>query len=167
MKKRSKYTPTFDKAFRGWTVKEARRRYARLAPMWEFEDLLQEGACIFVKCCRRYPKIKTPEHMMALYKTAYTRHLIDLTLRAYRYRKHMVGCSADAILSTAESEVSAGGPVLPRSVSNAMLARMSTFNEGPLNCILAKFGGSVEIAAEYLRKLPKDKRAEWLAAARG
>ena len=161
------YKPMFNDSFAKWTAKEARRRFPGLAVCWEFEDLLQEGACIFAKCCQRYPRVNTPQHMMALYKVAYTRHLINLGAKAYKYRARISSVSVERALEAAQSSVPNEETTLPRTVLQGMLARMSTHNEGPLNCILAKFGGSIEAAASYLRELPPEERNEWLAAARG
>src|SRR5262245_23060707 len=103
------YKPVFTEPFRLWTIKEARKRYPGLSGFVEFEDLLQEGAFVFAKLCHKY-KPYNAAHMMALYKTAYVRHLINLGHKVYKQRVNEVQVSDAAVSAAADNRSLAGIP---------------------------------------------------------
>lgn len=42
---------------------------------------MQEAYLVFLKCQAAYPVLDTPQHFMALYQTAYTRHFTNLAYK--------------------------------------------------------------------------------------
>jgi len=73
------YTPEFKGPIEGWTVNFCKKNQWRLQRSMEWEDIMQEAQVVFLKCKNAYPELDGPSHFMALYKTAWTRHVINLS----------------------------------------------------------------------------------------
>jgi DNA-directed RNA polymerase specialized sigma24 family protein len=69
---------TFKGPLEGWTVNYTKKIYWRVERTHTWEDLMQEAQVVFLKCRARYPDVETPQHFMALYKTSWSRHMVDL-----------------------------------------------------------------------------------------
>lgn len=63
-----------------WLYRTAHKSYWKVARFIEIDDLYQDGQMIYVKCARRYPQVNRA-HLMALFKTSFHRHLINLANR--------------------------------------------------------------------------------------
>jgi hypothetical protein len=64
-----------------WLHSTAYHHYWRVDPSLNIDDLIQDGHVKWTQVVRRYPDIVEPKHLMALFKTAYMRHLHDLSNR--------------------------------------------------------------------------------------
>lgn len=69
----------------GWVVNFLTKNHWRVANTHEMEDAIQEAALIFWRCRTRYPDVED-KHLMALFKTAWTRHFTDLARSASEAR---------------------------------------------------------------------------------
>lgn len=76
---RPKWTGTFE-AFTKNYVRKDLWRFQHLN--YEFEDLISEAYCKFLKCKKDYPITDTPQHFMALYKTALRNKFYDLAMES-------------------------------------------------------------------------------------
>jgi hypothetical protein len=54
------------------------RNYWRVAASMPREDLLQEAYVVFLRCKKKYPRLDTPQHFMALFKTSWNNKFNDL-----------------------------------------------------------------------------------------
>ena len=59
----------------GWAVKLAARSVWRVAPAMDLDDLVQDAHMVWLRCEQRYGTGLAAPHRMALFKTAYQRHL--------------------------------------------------------------------------------------------
>lgn len=76
---RPKWTGTFE-AFTKNRVRKELWRFQHISS--EFEDIISEAYCVFLKCKKAYPIIDTPQHFMALYKTALHNRFYDLAMES-------------------------------------------------------------------------------------
>lgn len=72
------YKPEFKGPIEGWVVNYSRKIHWRIQRTVPWEDMMQEAALVFLKCRGAYPDLDTPQHFMALFKTAWTRRFCDL-----------------------------------------------------------------------------------------
>lgn len=80
------YTPRFVGAFEGRAFNAVKKVYPRLAAEWEFEDLLQEAAVVFLACRERYKgTVDNPAWFMALFSRALHNRFIDLQRGSFSY----------------------------------------------------------------------------------
>lgn len=77
-------TTNMDQGVRGWIFKTARENMWRVSSHIELLDLMQDGAVIWLKVCGRYPGVTETKHRMALFKTAFTNHIHDLSKKRTR-----------------------------------------------------------------------------------
>jgi hypothetical protein len=71
--------PLLDAGIRGLIFNTVKKNYWRVANWLEFEDLIQDGYMLWCKVRRRYPDVHEIKHLTALFKTTFTRHIIDLS----------------------------------------------------------------------------------------
>lgn len=64
-----------------WLHGTAYHHHWRVDPSRDIDDLVQDGFMKWAQVVRAYPDIVEPKHLMALFKTAYCRHLHDLSNR--------------------------------------------------------------------------------------
>lgn len=91
----AQYVPEWHGAIEGYTVNQVTRALWRVAITHDREDLMQEARIVFLKCQRAYPVIDTPQHFMALYKTALTNRIADLSNKHTRIASVSVGDDPD------------------------------------------------------------------------
>lgn len=72
------YIPTFNGPIEGYVVNFLRSQRWRTKALMEHDDLLQEAYLVFLRLSKKYPRIDTPQHFMALFKTSWYRHYTDL-----------------------------------------------------------------------------------------
>ncbi len=68
-----------DQGARLWIFKTARENLWRVAGHIDFDDLVQDGMYFWHRIVTRYPNVTHPPHRMALFKTAYSNHIHDLS----------------------------------------------------------------------------------------
>ena len=73
----STHTPCFEGPIEGWFVNYSRAHYWRVQRTMPWDDLAQEAYICFLRVAKRYPDIETPQHFMALFKTAWIRKFTD------------------------------------------------------------------------------------------
>lgn len=79
IRKKLPFNPVFYGVYQQWAYKEIERNFWRLHYLYDVDDLAQDAYLKFLQCQLRYVGvIETPEHFMALYKTAFRNHLHDL-----------------------------------------------------------------------------------------
>lgn len=81
--------PEFKGPIEGFTVRFLTKNFWRVQASMEFEDAMQEARCVFYKVIRKYKKARQPQHVMALYKTAWSRRFTDLAHRDNNQRTEM------------------------------------------------------------------------------
>lgn len=81
------YRPMFRGPIEGWTVNYTHPLFWRVENIMEWKDVLQEAYIVFLRCQAKYPVMDTAQHFMSLYKTAWTRHFIDMTNTATALRQ--------------------------------------------------------------------------------
>lgn len=74
-----KYLPRFEGAIEGYVVNFTRTNLWRVQSSMEFEDVIQEAHVVFLRLASKYGLTDTPQHFMALFKTAWTNHFTDLS----------------------------------------------------------------------------------------
>lgn len=84
------YKPTFDGPIRGYVLNSLTKNGWRFAATMERQDVLQEAYLVFHRCATRYPETDTPQHFMALFKTAWARHMVDLAHEDTSRRTHEI-----------------------------------------------------------------------------
>ena len=80
------YKPTFAGPIQGWAYNYAAKHLWRVSRIMEWEDLQQEAYIVFARCAKNYRTTDTPQHFMALYKTAWTRAITDYSKADTKYR---------------------------------------------------------------------------------
>lgn len=81
------YRPKWAGTFEAFTKNEVRKNLWRFKYLnQEFEDILSEAYYKFLKCKKDYPIVDTPQHFMALYKTALHRRFYDLAMESTYYK---------------------------------------------------------------------------------
>ncbi len=73
------FIPKWEGPVQGYTVNYLRKNYWRIVGVIEEEDMMQEAKCIFYMVKRRYSYIDNGGWFMALYKTALTNLINDLS----------------------------------------------------------------------------------------
>lgn len=71
--------PLLDAGVRGLVVNMAKKNFWRVANWYEIDDLIQDGYMCWAKVRQAYPKIKNIKHLTALFKTTFSRYIIDLS----------------------------------------------------------------------------------------
>ena len=77
---KSKLRPMDDGA-KFWMLKYAKQNLWRVPDWYEIDDLIQDGFLHYQRIAKKYRKVKTPAHIMALFKRTYTNHIHDLSGR--------------------------------------------------------------------------------------
>jgi len=73
------YHPEWTKEVHGCAYNMARRYGGRLAPWYEWDDLMQEAYLVFARCQRHYAgKVDNPAWFMALFKVSWRRRMVKL-----------------------------------------------------------------------------------------
>jgi DNA-directed RNA polymerase specialized sigma24 family protein len=80
------YTPEFHGPIEGYLMNQITKDLWRVANTHDRQDLMQEGVLVFLRCAAKYSIIDTPQHFMALFKTAWAHHLNDLSVKATKAR---------------------------------------------------------------------------------
>lgn len=73
------YLPSFAGPIEGYVTNFLRKNYWKVAASMEMDDAMQEARLVFLRCASKYGLVDTPQHFMALFKTAWGNHFIDLS----------------------------------------------------------------------------------------
>lgn len=73
-------TPELNNSVIGWIYNESYRSLWKVARWYDFEDLVQDGLMIAIKCRQRYGDVDLP-HFTALVKTSFKNHISSLQHR--------------------------------------------------------------------------------------
>ncbi len=163
------FTPVWESLFESWTWGIAKANEWRTYPDHEASDLVSEGYLIFARCAERYV-VKDRAHFFALYKTAFTRYLIDLSKRRRRRQATM---STFTYLSAQDAETTFD----PRGQSDGADQRAEYVRElaelveavpEPMRALLkASLGAELPTSAPTALGSRRATRADRLAAAAG
>lgn len=74
----AQYVPRWEGPVEGYATNQVTRALWRVARTHDRDDLMQEARIVFWRCSRAYPVLDTPEHFMALYKTALRNRVHEL-----------------------------------------------------------------------------------------
>jgi hypothetical protein len=72
------YEPEWVGPIEGYVVNFLTANHWKVARTVPREDAMQEAYCVFLRCKRKYGPLDTPQHFMALFKTAWYRHFLGL-----------------------------------------------------------------------------------------
>lgn len=81
-----------DEGARLWTARIARENYWRVARWIDLDDLIQDGALHYQRIVIRYHNVRTPKHIMALYKRTFINHIHDLSKKRTKSIKEKLAC---------------------------------------------------------------------------
>ena len=88
------YRPVFEGPIMGYAAGSIQRHLWKVGPLFDRDDMMQEAYLVFLRCASSYPVLDTPQHFMSLFKTAWSRHIIDL---AKKHTKTRVIVSANMV----------------------------------------------------------------------
>jgi hypothetical protein len=74
----SSFDPIFKGPIEGYVVNYIHKHLWKVQRTCERDDLLQDAYVVFLRVKSKYPDLDTPQHFMALFKTAWSRHFTDL-----------------------------------------------------------------------------------------
>jgi hypothetical protein len=80
------YDPEWKGPLEGYVVNTLTKQYWKVARTLAYEDCMQEAYVVFLRCRRKYPRLKEAKHFMALFKTAWYRQFINLANADTAYR---------------------------------------------------------------------------------
>lgn len=114
------FKPRWAGAIEGYTVNYIRRHYWRVQYSMDWEDIMQECRCLFLKLCREYAdEVDNGAWFMGLYKRSLGNLITDLSKEDTYLRR----CTRETELATDDTEW--------------LLERIGTEdNEGTLNCLV-------------------------------
>lgn len=72
------YLAEFKGPIEGYVVNHLKKNYWRVARLHERDDVMQEAFLVFLRVKVKYPELETPQHFMALFKTAWGNHFTDM-----------------------------------------------------------------------------------------
>lgn len=79
---RIRFRPYFDYGCQVWLSRFCRKNFWRVVHWYSLEDMYQDGCVVFHRCLTKYGDKVCQKHLMALFKTAFTNHVHDLS-KAY------------------------------------------------------------------------------------
>lgn len=72
------YQPIWKGPIEGYVTNQLQKIMWRVASTMDRDDVLQEAYIVFLRCSTKYPDMDTPQHFMALFKTAWSRRVHEL-----------------------------------------------------------------------------------------
>ena len=82
-----------DDGARGWLIKTARKNLWRVVPIYDLDDLIQEGYLWYAYIINRYPDAVEPEHIMSLFKLCFSQQIHEIANK--RTRRSPESCFSD------------------------------------------------------------------------
>jgi DNA-directed RNA polymerase specialized sigma24 family protein len=92
-----------DRGVRGWLLNTCKENYWRVAGWYDFEDLIQDGMLHYVRVSNKYPHVTSQKHLGALFRTAFTNHIHDLSKRRSRIDCEINECLLGVPIAEVES----------------------------------------------------------------
>lgn len=89
--------PGLNNSIIGWIYNESRRNLWKVAGWYDFEDLVQDGLILALKCRERYPDVE-PARFTALVKTSFHNHIVNLTRRPNEFYFDELESHSDSVL---------------------------------------------------------------------
>jgi DNA-directed RNA polymerase specialized sigma subunit, sigma24 homolog len=137
-------TPELNDSIIGWIYNEAYRNLWRVNKWYDFEDLVQDGLIIALKCRTRYGDID-PANFTAMVKTSFKNHIIGLQ----RHKSYVMETSIAELaelkhVSEEKALDSISEPVLPDQEIACVLSELPE----PVKAVLRLF-----LSSDNLRKL--------------
>lgn len=148
------YIPVWEGPIEGYTVNYMKRHRWRVARTMEWEDIMQECQCLFLKLCREYEdEYLTRRMFMGLYKTSLRNLIHDLSKEDTYFRE----CTCESDLGDEDQE--------------CLDARISSEeNEGTLGCMIEDAPDEVRaVMSLFLNARPEvyaSASAAWRAVGR-
>lgn len=90
-KRKTIYVPRYEGAIEGYVNNFLRANFWRVAATMQYEDVTQEAYVVFLRLAAKYGVLDTPQHFMALFKTAWFNHFTDLTHADSKHRQGVSG----------------------------------------------------------------------------
>lgn len=81
------YTPEWKGPIEGYVKNFLGKNLWRLKGTHDHDDAINSAYVMFLVCAQKYPMLDTPQHFMALFKTAWTNEFNDLSVKAGNARK--------------------------------------------------------------------------------
>lgn len=81
------YLPDFAGVISSWASAYAAKNAWRVEPLMGYDDLMQDAFLVFIKIRDRYPEVTEAKHFMALFKSAFRNHIIDLGVKRTRHKE--------------------------------------------------------------------------------
>ncbi len=79
MARKAKPVPSMlDDGIKGYISNQARKHLWRVQPLYDYDDLVQEGYVCFAICKNKYGHVETASHFMSLFKTTFQNQIHDL-----------------------------------------------------------------------------------------
>lgn len=85
---RLRWVPEWEGPTQIWTTSFIKKNQWRCDRIHELKDLEQDAYLIFIKIAERYPRVSEQKHFMALYRSALSNHIHDMS--RYMRRKRLV-----------------------------------------------------------------------------
>jgi len=67
-----------DRGVKGWIFKTAKANLWRVIPLYDLDDLIQDGFLYYCIISKKYPNVTNRAHLMRLFQRSYINHLHDL-----------------------------------------------------------------------------------------
>ena len=97
-------TPELNNSIIGWIYNTSYRNLWKVSKWYDFEDLVQDGLMIALKCRARYGSDITPAHFTALVQTSFRNHIIDLQrTNCSVFEYHVVDLEGKSFTSEADA----------------------------------------------------------------
>lgn len=78
-RKQLDWEPEWEGSIEGWTVNFIESNIWRVERIVGFDDLLQEGVLLFLKCKKMYGHVTKPQHFMSLYQKSFRNRVHHLS----------------------------------------------------------------------------------------
>jgi hypothetical protein len=137
-------TPELNDSIIGWIYNESYRSLWKVNKWYDFEDLVQDGLIIALKCRTRYGDID-PAQFVALVKTSFKNHIISLQRhKSYVLETSIAELAELKLISEEDALDSINDPVLPDQEVACVLNELPE----PIKAVLRLF-----LSPDSLRKL--------------
>lgn len=142
--------PGLNDSIIGWIYNESYRQLWKVNRWCDFEDLVQDGLVLALKCRQRYGTELDPPHFLALLKTAFYHHIVDLQRRSGVGTEFRVPELDETFNSEQDAFVSLRGAEFPDQEFACALSELPE----PIKAVLRLF-----LSQDNLRRLQLPLRA--------
>lgn len=138
------YLPEFKGPIEGYVANYLAKNLWRISATHDRDDAMQEAYIVFLRCAAKYPLLDEAKHFMALFKTAWSNEVADLSTKATRARK--------SVSLTDLARVDDNGDEVPTSHE----AVGSTDNEGILGMLVKEAPSDVMLVINLFLNAPAE-----------